>query len=293
MSNFWNFGIKKVSSFMCCSVLAEIVVFYGNKGLTQDRFDELWSCDEYPPSIYTAMQIVNSKQIKWYIHNFMSVDDGIWNASFLSGLTSNGNIRWNINWFPSLNWTSNPDIAEMLNGSPFYGVVNSYGKHYKWHQAPALYLKPDYKSISFMAGVLATGQIVNENNETYADYGKKAIEKIRSFGIPIEKTTLKYKHNFISPFWPALFSKYMPKEGLKWMQIHNGGYNSSLYASVLSRMYVSNQLEKGSIPYLRSRRWTYDHFGKIEDTEDMWLKLGLSQLDNRVRKAIEAWTKVV
>lgn len=293
MINFWHNEMKKVSSFMCCSVISEIVIFHGKNGITQDRFDEIWSCDDYPPSIFTAMKCLTRKQIKWYIHNFMSIDDGIWNASFLSGLTSNGNIKWNVNWFPSFNWTSNPDMEKILNESPFYGVVNSYGKHYQWNQAPALYLKPDYRSISFMAGVLATGQIITENNETYACYGKKSMEKIMSFGIPVEKTKIKGKYNCISPFWPALFSKYMPNEGNKWINIHRGGCNSYLYASVLSRMYVSNQLEKGAIPYLRSRRWTYDNFGKIEDTEDMWLKLGLSQLDNRVRKVIEAWVKSV
>lgn len=293
MSKFWNTGIKKVSSFTCCSVISEIVIFHGKNGITQDRFDELWICDDYPPSIYTAMKLLNRKKIKWYIHNFMSVDDGIWNASFLRGLTSNGNIKWNANWFPSFHWTSNPDIEKMLNGSPFYGILKSHGKHYQWNQAPALYLKPDYKSIPFMAGVLATGQIVCENNQVYANYGKKSIEKIISFGIPIEKSTLKGKQNLISPFWPALFSKYMPNEGDKWMNIHHGGCNSYLYSSILSRMYVSNQLEKGAIPYLRSRRWTYDHFGKIENTESMWLKLGLSQIDDRVRKVIEAWTKSV
>jgi len=289
MRNFWHTERKKVSTFMCCSVISEIVIFHGNKGVTQNKFDELWRYDDYPPSVGTIIQKLGCKQIKWYIHNFMSVEDGAWNASFLSGLTSNGTIWWNSLQFPSFNWTSNHDILEMLSNSPFYGVINQYGKHYKWYNAPALYLKPDYKSISFMAGVLATGQICNDGDEIYADYGKKAAEKIKQFGIPIEKTTYNGRHNYISPFWPALFSKYMPKEGQKWMNIHNGGYNSSLYSAVLSRMYISNQLDKGTIPYLRSRRWIYDHFGTLEKTESMWLQLGLSQLDTRVRKAIESW----
>jgi hypothetical protein len=284
---------KKVSPFLCCSVLSEIALFYGREGMTQDRFDQIWTYDDYPPSIFSAMEKVRTKHIKWYIHEFMEIDDPIWNGDFIHGLSTCGKIRWNKRFFPSFRWTTGRNIFEILSTTPFYGKTNGKSEaHYKWHDVPAFYLKHDRGSISFMAGVLATGRLTEKNGEIYADYNGFVLPYLKKFGIPIEYESKANLHNLISPIWPALFTLHMPEKGQNWLRI-KCGYKSELYASILWRMYISNYIERNKIPYLKSRRWVYDHFGTVENTERQWLTMGLSQLDKRIRTIVESWAKAV
>ena len=293
MRPLWRTKQKKISPFLCCSVLSEIVLFHGKEGVTQERFDQLWKYDPYPPSVETLMQRIKVKNIKWYIHNFMEVHDPVWNASFIHGLATHGKIVWNGRSFPTFQWTCNTNIFEILRDSPFYGKTNEGEDHFmKWYRVPAFYLQPDPESISFMAGVLATGRMTERNGEIYADYNQSTLPYLRSFGIPIEYESEGNYHNLISPFWVAIFSLYMPECQQKWRSIKNA-YRASLYAAILSRIYVSNKVDKNAFPYLKSRRWIYDHHGSMEQTEQLWLEMGLSQLDKRVRRTIESWLKTV
>jgi len=289
----WQLEKKRFPPFLCCSVLSEVILFHGKNGVTQERFDDLWRYDKYPPSIKTALHRISNRNVKWYIRNFMQIEDPIWNADFLHGLATCGHIRWNRFVFPSLHWTCHEEIFEMLDGCPFHGVSNKgVVYNYKWYNVPAFYLEFDPESISYMAGILATGKLVERNGEMYADYNSLSYPYLREFNIPIEYESEENLHNLISPFWPALFSKYMPSAGIKWMIIKNA-HHANLYASILSRIYVSNKVDKESIPYLKSRRWIYDHYGRFGETEQLWLEMGLSQLDKRIRSVIGSWMKSV
>ena len=299
MNNYWLGKKNKSSQFECCSVVSDIILFNGRKGITQDSIDQKWNYDGYPPSVSTVYNLVKYKHIKWYIRNHIIVEDKIWNGDFIHGLSTCGRIKWQKKIFPSFLWTSNDWMMDILKESPFYGKITAYKNEasmsalYKWCDVPALYLPYGEKSISFMAGVLATGKTMEKNGEMYANYSKLALPYIVKFGIPIEYSSPNNIYNLVSPIWPAILTDYMPSSCKKWLDIKHGGYKSEMYAPILWRMYVSNDIQRGGIPYLNSRRWVYNHFGTIEDTEQQWLKLGLSQLDNRFRVAIRSSLKNV
>jgi len=189
-----------------------------------------------------------------------------------------------------MHWTSNRDIFEVLATTPFAGEVNNKDTHQRWHQVPALYLKYDEASISFMAGVLATGTLTERQGKQYVDYNELSAAYLKKFGIPLEYESESNFHNLISPIWPALFTKHMPESGEKWIGIKNG-YNTELYAAILWRIYVSNYIKRMGLPYLKSRRWVYSHLGTVEETEEQWLKMGLSQLDQRIGRVVRSWAK--
>jgi len=299
MNNYWLGKKHRASQFACCSVVSEIILFNGRKGITQDSFEQKWNYEDYPPSISKVHRLVKYKHIKWYIRNHVTIDDKIWNGNFIHGLSTCGRIKWHKSTFPSLLWTSNQSLVDLLSECPFYGSIKEYKNEasmsalYKWSNVPALYLPYDEKSISFMAGVLGTGTIIEKNGEIYANYSRLTLPYLLKFGIPIEYSSPNNIYNLISPIWPAILTDYMPISCKKWLDIKHGGHKSEMYAPILWRMYVSNDIKRGGIPYLNSRRWVYNHFGTIDNTEQQWLKLGLSQLDSRFRNAIRSSLKNV
>lgn len=286
--------LHKENLFPSCAVISEIVLFKGIKGLDQKTFESQWGYNSNPPSIVYIRNFIKSRNIKWYIHNFINIVDPVWNGDFIHGLSTIGNKKWRNPHFGTLEWSRNHQIHDILSECPFHGNLSKQKTTLMyWFSVPALHLKYDEKSVSFMAGVLATGKIRKRNNNIYACYNKKSAEYIRSWGIPIEYTSNTKRINLISPFWPSLFTFNMPVCCDKWLKIKNGGYKSHIYASTLYRMYVSNYIERNKIPYLKSRRWVYDQIGNIKDTEMFWLKSGLTQLDNRIKKQIQFLSKNV
>lgn len=287
---------KKIDQFLSCAVVSDIILFHGNKGLTQAFFDEKWTYDNYPPSILSLKRLgyINNSYLKWYIHNYIIVEDKVWNGNFLAGLATCGEVRWSHRKFPSLRWSSNKVIFEVLKDCPFYGNIsqNSKSRNFEWHGVPALYLRSSEDSISFMAGVFATGQIKERNGAIYANYSKSNLQYLKEWGIPIEYQSRHSRYNLISPAWPSLFTGYMPSSGKMWLDIDRA-YEAELYATILWRMYVSNNIERQKIPYLKSRRWVYNNHGKIEETEKRWLTMGLSQLDSRIKTVVRSLSKSV
>ncbi|MFA7219760.1 MAG: hypothetical protein WC119_04580 [Synergistaceae bacterium] len=287
---------KKIDQFLSCAVISDIILFHGNKGLTQALFDEKWTYDSYPPSILSLKRLgyIRNKYLKWYIRHHINVEDKIWNGNFLAGLSTCGEVRWPPERFPSLRWSSNRVILEVLKDCPFHGNIsqNSKSRNFEWHGVPALYLRSSEDSISFMAGVFATGQIKERHGAIYANYSKSNLQYLKAWGIPIEYQSRHSRYNLISPIWPALFTYYMPSSGKMWLNI-DGAYEAELYATILWRMYVSNNIERLKIPYLKSRRWIYNNHGKIEETERRWLTMGLSQLDSRIKTVVKSMSKIV
>ena len=293
MSKYWNSHTKKKTSpLLYCAVASEIVLFNGMKGLTQDAIDKLWHYDDYPPSITVLSNKISVKNIKWYIRNYIHIDD-VWNGDFLSGMAVSGNIEWRSKAFPRFKWTCNKEIVTMIKECPFSGIMNpAIGMWHSWNKVPAFYLKSSTDSISFMAGVLSSAKTEIYDGKIYASYSRKILPYLLSWGIPIEHQSPENVHNLVSPFWPAIFSKYMPNSRSKWADVKSDP-KSDIYSSILWRMYVSNDISTRAMPFLKSRRWIYKNIGTVKDTEQMWLKMGLSQLDKRVRTAVVSWSKSV
>lgn len=282
---------RKICPFLSCAVASEIILFHGKEGLTQERFDSLWRYDNYPPALSTVNRLVKMPNIKWYIRNCIEISDPIWNGDYLRGIMQSGKVNWGRRSYPTIKWNDQPHMLNVVKDSPFYGNVSeTNNRFYRWYNVPALYLPYSENKISFMAGVLSTGKIKERRGELYAHYSKGAYPFLKRWGIPIEFESANQAHNLVSPLWPALFARYMT-EGDRWLQIKNGGFNSHLYSAILWRMYVSNNIVKNGLPYLKSRKWVYNHYGKIEDTEMKWLEMGLSQLDWKVRSVVSELSK--
>lgn len=281
------------SALLCCAVASDIVLFKGSKGLTQDAIDRTWKYSPYPPTV-RYLRRVSVKNLKWYINNYVEVNDPIWNSDFIHGLSTFGRVQWSSMRFPAFYWNHNKAIFEILKSSPFYGeLTDGDSQFYSWHGAPAFYVKYDEKSISFMAGVLATGKIESIGGETYIKYSKYITKYLEQWGIPIERRSPNEKFSYISPLWSALFTKFMPESRSDLLDIKNGGCKSNLYATIIWRMYISNYIKRNGIPFLKSRRWVYNHLGAKDNSEEDWLKLGLSQLDKRIRSVVMSWEKDV
>ena len=286
-----------IDPFLCCAIASDIALFEGFSYLygafTQDQIDARWNYSNISPSVTSIRKKVSIKHIKWYIRNFITIEDDVWNGDFLAGLSTCGKVTWCMSGFPSFFWMSNESLMEVLNECPFSGKLKNHNLKYYWSNVPSLYLKSSEDTVSFMAGVLATGKLVHRSDGIYASYSKKVLPYLERWGIPIEYQSPSKIYNLISPIWPSLFSRHMPKSGEKWNNIKNGGVKSEIYAPILWRMFVSNKIPKLGIPYLRSRQWVYQHLGKMESTEHMWLNMGLSQLDNRIKSIVQFLAKNV
>lgn len=275
--------------FLCCSVMSEIFLFHGKNGITQDMISEKWNYDNCPPSPSYLQKIIRIKNIKWYINNFMKIEDDVWNNNFLLGLKKSGDVNWCHLTFPTFRWRTNKDLLDELKLSPFHGSLSSHSYEnytsYQWNNVPALYLSGNEEDISFVAGILFSGNLVEKGGWSYARYNKKTLPYLEKFGIPIEYSSPSSIHNLISPIWPALFSQMMPNKGSKWNNIKNA-YKASKYASILWRIYISNDVPTGAMPYLESRRSIYKKYGMIEQAQKDWIQHGLSQLDNKIINVI-------
>jgi hypothetical protein len=285
-------------------VASRIAIKYGgrtNSLYTDRRIREFWSDDQRPaPTTEYLKKATTIPYLKWTIRNKIKCKDKIWNADFLHGFTSGGKIKWNERSFPRFEWYGNDRLSIELVCSPFGGLLNkaaleATGQNQRsWLGAPSLYLPYDVDSISFMAGVMASGEIVNTMGEVYVKYKASQFEHFQQWGIPIEHKRVRYF--LVSAIWPALFSLYMPPS-YKNHFIVKGAFKGSVYAPVLWRMYLKKAFVTKGIPYLKSRRQIYtDHQceeGVTRRLEMLRLRLGLINLDDRIKKAVRRWSKSV
>jgi hypothetical protein len=291
--------------------VAKIVIKYGSLGNGQLNFKEeyvreFWKYDEDLPVAGYILKNIKLNVLKWYIHNKIDYDDGIWNADFIYGISTNGKLIWSKKRFPSLVWDSSEvSMSEVIKTNKLGGKIKEYKIFYvhintKWSQVPALYLKHSEDTISFMAGLMSVAQDMVIDGVTYASFNKNLQPYLNKWGIPIEKE-IKIKRKvkiLVSPIWPALFSIKMPLEmKCKWLNIKKP-YKSDIYAPVLWRTYVDNAIVTDGIPYLRSRRSVYNDFADENGLGGLKRKLDLlriehklTQLDNRVKEVIQMWAK--
>jgi len=281
---------------------AQIAIKYGGQThfiYTEKRVKELWKGKDCPSHNYVR-SVTNVPRIKWYIRNKLTCTEEPWNSDFLHGLVTAGKIRWKIKTFPTLVWYGNNRLTELLKDCPFGGRLNkpsleqTIGLRRRWVSVPSLYLPYDPATISYMAGVMASGEKIKVEGTTCIKYNIRQLPYFEQWGIPIEHKRQPYF--MVSPIWPALLSPYMP-DGCKSYFITPEAYRASLYAPVLWRAYLSKEFVSKGIPYLKSRRQIYyDHNceeGVSRRLEMLRIRLGLVSLDDRIKKAVRKWAKTV
>jgi len=281
-------------------VAANIAIKYGNfgrrfNGCDEGYIQEFWDGDDCPSFEYFRRHVKVSV-VKWYIHNKIDLKGRIWGGDFLHGIATTGEIIWGSYRFPSLYWRGNESIYNMLSNSGFGGKLSHYDKakdrySYGWCGVPALYLRYDEDSPSFMAGLLASGAICQKNGLTYAKYNSHHKPYLKKWHIPIEEEIGRY--SLVSPIWASLFVFRMPKEIRDtWLNIENP-FGRDIYPPILWKTYADNQFPKDGIPYLRSRRWIYSNYkseaGAMKTLEKERVERSLTQLDKRVRQAVHEW----
>jgi len=279
---------------------SQIVLKYGAAGVahlgyTDERIREFWEYDDDIPSHKYFDKQVRYPGVKWYIHNKIKMDYPVWSADFLHGLVSHCKIMWNGRSFPSCYWYNNNDIIAILRSSPFGGKtsISKNNVKYRWANVPALCLKFDDTTVSFVAGLMAGLKKVERNGICYALFYQRALPYFKKMGIPIEGGCGQ-DANLISPLWPALFVNHMPSElSQKWIGVKNP-CNASLYAAILWKTYANNDFIGGGIPYLRARRTIYYEFeceeGAMKRLEKLRVEKNLTELDNRIKTVVQEWS---
>jgi hypothetical protein len=296
-----------------CAAMSEIALTHGyiyGRKFSEELISQYWNHPEPPPSPRMVEKIINTKNIKWYINKHIEVQNKVWNADFLNGLTKSGKVIQNSRSFPSFLFCYNESIEEIINECPFYGMKNNNWNHatekrYKWQRCPALVLKHSDSSISYLAGVLATGTIKylkfdekiqnpkgrmvktgRKITRGYARYFNRLIPLFEKWNIPIEKrdSTCVY----ISPFWVALLTPWMPQCCQKWMNVKKP-YKAKEYSLIMWKIFTGKDIETDGIPYLISRRAYYYQYGSIKNLERKWVEEKLVEIDSRFKEAVKKW----
>lgn len=288
--------IKKERDLRRCRVASNLLLKYGRRsGITEQQAEEF-----YEDGIYdsiSSLRAINLKNVRWYIHNKIEINDPIWNADFISGITQSGVVIWNKCGFPTFNWYTVPILADILESCPFYGKVQKNksavsGKHpYSWKSVPALCLKPSKETVSYVAGVLCAGKIMMYKGENFIKCKFSCREDLKKFGIPVERED-SYGL-FISPFWPALLSIHMPECCRDYFLKIKKAYKGEEYAAILWATHASHNITKGGLPFLPSRRTVFYRYknedGTLKELQKRRLKYDLVSLDNRVKSCLASW----
>lgn len=300
-------NIKKYKrQMMVCDAFARTLLFC-DFGKSKDRIEKcmcFWSFNETKRYKYETLKLIDSSSILWYIKNKITVQDEIWNGSFLHGLANYGSINNITKTVRQFSWWSNEEVFHTLDQSPFGGTLSNRfliahrarGKsmHRKFRYSSYAYYLP-YKeySPSYVAGIMAGGKIIQENGYSYAQYPKRVRSIFEFMKIPIEKVNkLKQLKSsfFVSPFWPALFESLMPEKSRIYSSVPKA-YMADSYAAVLWKIYTTCDFVTGAIPYLPSRRWIYynyktDDEAVIKFLERKYVDWKLVELHNVFRERI-------
>ena len=285
--------------FEKCGIAAQVVLKYGSihrLDINEEHFIEF--SGNYDDTRYTYSKIRNS-HIKWYLRNHFKTNDPIWNGDFIAGISKVGKICWSRTQFPSLRWWGAPNLAEALEVCPFYGPVKNgelqkkEKKRYCWKRAPALYLGSNHDTVSYIAGLLATGRRYKYKDHTYALYKNEVADELAKFNIRIERYTSRRKRPLLSPFWPALFTKFMPEPCHDyWLNVKKP-YKGEEYAAILWATHANHNFVRKGLPFLPSRRSVFYKFkseeGTIKELQKSRIRNGLVSLDNLVKDCIVEW----
>lgn len=275
--------------------LAFIAIQYGKKEYSDEQIELAWEYSDTPPTWFYVRKNIKVSIIKWYIHNQITFNKGLWNNDFLHGLIYYGKINWGRRRFPSLEFDRNEEVFKLLQNSPFGGTLKR-GSMFRWKQAPALCLDYSTESIEFMAGVMAGFKQVklkiNNKYEHYAQATRKIIPLLNKWEIPFQRRSANSYCVLLSPIWPALLAPWTPSEN-KWTNLESS--IASLYAAIMWRTYVKKNFEFNGIPYLHGRNKIFTMMGegrgKMRRLEKKRLELKLTQLDKNIGKIVRKWAK--
>lgn len=274
---------------------ASKIFLYHGKDFSEQNICKYWPLPSIPPSWKTFSDTIKNPYVKWYINEKLNVSDGVWNGSFLAGMTEAGKLNISKTFYTSFFWYRNTEIAEMIKECPFYGKLltkwNEKKGQNRWCIVPALSLKRDKTSISYLAGVLSVGRRIEINGESYVAYTWKLRELFLSFKIPIEGQWGRNKKMvLISPFWIALLTPWMPESRKKWLSVKKP-YKAEEYAFILWRVFTGKDIEAGKLPYLPSRRTFYYRYHTIDNLERKWVEYQLVDLDARFKEVVQKWAE--
>jgi len=271
---------------------SKMYIKYGNIDVN-NRFKvekclhEFWRYSKFPPSYGFYLRNIKKENVKKYIRDNIKIQDNLWNSDFIHGISQCGKIRNSKRSFDSLYWYSNKHVFNILRLSPFNCKMhnNPSIQLYGWCSSPVLSMQYDDKSISYMAGVLATGKIYAKNGNSYYKYNRKTSEVLKQWNIPIE-----YKDKskiLIAPIWVLLFMDYMPDKVRKLFKYPKNSQESSLYAAILWNTYVGTNFRKDGIPYLQSRRTIFYKYNNINTLEKFRISKNMVELDIRIEKVVK------
>lgn len=258
----------------------------------QNRMKLFWQYGIIPPNTM-ELWVINVSHIKWYIKNKITLQNKIWNGSFLHGIAQSGKITQSKDSFPSLQTYLVTRMKYLLKICPFKGNIFDYGWKWgvRWTNVPALSLSHDTNSLSFMAGVFSMGQeYLAKDGLVYAKYSNKCEKWLKQWGIPIEGYTPNKLQCLISPIWPSLLHEWMPPIIRTWRRIPKAS-QAAKYAAILWKIYCGGQFVKNAIPYLEDRGYYTKHFKSDEYTltqnvRRMWVQCNLTCLDERLKELI-------
>lgn len=287
-----------------CKIASQLALKYGAlqgapviHSIHDKEVAEFWE-GKYLPAFRTIVLNTKVSNIKWYIRNFMEPTEPLWNGDFLLGISNVGVLNWNKSGFPTLKWRERKIVYDAFKSSPYGGKIERSRKvkrdGYKcsWIQVPAFYLKSDNTTMSYLAGLLCAGEKYDKNGKIYAIYGKKATKEIEKLNIPIEGRTVY--GCYISPFWPALLTPYMPKIFADYWGYFARAAEAKKYAAILWLTYFGDNFVSNKIPYLLSRRSIWYNFaceeGGVHDSmRKMRVSCGLTAIDKRFIDVIFEW----
>jgi hypothetical protein len=285
--------------FKRCAVAAKVALKYGPINSIKIQRENFVEFSGDPDDTFSRYKRVTTSQIKWYIRNHLEADDPIWNGDFIAGITKSGRVHWSTRQYPTFKWWGSPILTTVLNDCPYYGRVKNdkpqeEERHcYSWQRVPALYLNSSYNTVSYVAGLLSTGKHHVFDGETYALYKHEVMRELELFGIKMERSSVGKPRALVSPFWPALFTKYMPESCHSyWFDIKKP-YKGMEYAAILWATYANHKIVKNGLPYLPSRRSVFYHFqhenGTLRELQKLRIMNGLFGLNKRIEECLIKW----
>ena len=292
--------ITEKEKFRRLSVASKLAMKYGSLHTGKVEMEQAREMSGVPDDSFLFFRNEKVPHIKWYIRNHFKVEDPIWDGDFIAGMTKVGEVIWNIKHFPTFRWWGAPMVAVAFQSCPYYGELvtgedqKEFKRFHSWKKSPALYLSADKESKSYLAGLLATGKHHSSEGVNYAMYKDEVMEELARFGIQMEKRNYVNTKSLISPFWPALFTRYMP-ESIRsyWLDLKKP-FMGEEYSSIFWLTYgSSNFVQRRGLPYLPSRRKILykfkDEKGTIKELQKRRIKYNLVDLDKRLNDCILEW----
>lgn len=290
-----------------CEMVSKIAVKYGSGGRNYSKYQdqyikEFWPHDDKLPSLSEIKEHVRIEDVKAYIRKVLKLKLEIWNADFVQGFCTHGEVIRGIERFPSFSWAGeNPNLKALIEVCPHGGTLGTHipkvsnQKIYHWSFVPLLEMQYSSTTASFVAGVLSSGELIHKKGISYVRFRGKSVEWIKRWTFPITHSSRKESKVEISAFWPALFAIKMPESFSKrWTQVKKP-FEGNVYSAILWKIYVDNRFPKDGIPFLPARRTIYyqnkSPEGAMRRLETLRISKRLVELPNSVGEVVQAWAQ--